>query len=109
MPGTRSAAAMVAWEIRNDRPIPPGYQSYSRRQPATNFSEHPILRNPPEASINSILRKVKCGPCWYIEYTRSAILDIRAAATIDNLLISGVNFALIIAGYPIYEICSLNS
>jgi len=52
----------------------------------------------------SILSKVSCGPCWYIEYTRSTILDIRAAAIIDNPLISGVNFALITARYPIYEI-----
>ena len=37
------------------RPILPGYQSYSRRQPAINFSEHSILRNLPEASINLIL------------------------------------------------------
>jgi hypothetical protein len=59
--------------------------------------------------FNSILRKVECGPCWYIEYTRSAIFDIRAAAIVDNSFISGVNFALVIAGYPIYEICSLNS
>jgi len=51
----------------------------------------------------------KCGLCWYIEYTRSAILDIRAAALIDNPLVSAVNFALIIARYPIYAICSLNS
>src|SRR5262249_47681011 len=47
--------------------------------------------------------------CWYIEYTRPAILDIRAAVTIDKRLIAGVNFASEIVGYPIYEICSLNS
>ena len=44
----------VAWEIRNGRPIPPGYQSYSRREPAINFSEHSILRNLPEASFSPI-------------------------------------------------------
>ena len=37
------------------RPIPPGYRSYSRPEPAINFSEHSILRNLPEASISSIL------------------------------------------------------
>jgi hypothetical protein len=43
----------------------------------------------------------------YIE--RPAILDIRGAVIIDNLLIAGIDFALMIVGYPIYEICSLNS
>ena len=37
-------------------PDPPGYQSYSRREPAINFSEHSILRNLPEASFSSILK-----------------------------------------------------
>jgi hypothetical protein len=44
----------VAWEIHNGRRIPPGYQSYSRRQPAINVSEHFILRNLPEASFSLI-------------------------------------------------------
>jgi hypothetical protein len=49
-------------------------------------------------------------PLLGIEYMRSAILDIRRpAAIIDNPLISGVDFAFIIAGYPIYEISSLKS
>ena len=50
------------------------------------------------------------GPrCSYTEYTRPAILDIRAAVTIDKLLIAGVTFELMIVGFPIYEICSINS
>jgi len=42
----------------------------------------------------------------YIEYTRPAILDTRAAVSIDKPLIAGVIFELVIVGFPIYEICS---
>ena len=48
----RSAAAITSHgKSEMARPIPPGYQSYSRRQPAINFSEHSILRNLPEAFL----------------------------------------------------------
>jgi hypothetical protein len=43
--------------------------------------------------------------CRYIQHTRPALLDIRAAVTIDNLLIAGVNSAPVIVGCPIHEIC----
>ena len=51
----RSAAAMTShWKSEIAARIRPGYQSYSRREPAINFSEHSILRNLPEASFISI-------------------------------------------------------
>lgn len=41
----------------------------------------------------------------YMVLYRTVMLDIRAAARIDNPLISRVNFKPILADAPIYEIC----
>ena len=60
----RSAAAMTSHgKSEMAARFRPATRVIAAVEPAINFSEHSILRNLPEASINSILRKVKCGPC----------------------------------------------
>jgi hypothetical protein len=70
------------------------------------FREAPAVDLPNQLGCGCVLSR-RGGET--AESTTYTILDGRAAAIIDNALISAVNFALIIAGYPIYEICSLNS
>src|SRR5262245_41745164 len=82
--------------------------------PTKNIGQRQIELISPSTYKTRPWRQFHCAQrgvarCRYIEYTRPAILDIRAAAIIDNPLILAVNFALIIAGYLMYVICSLYS